>query len=83
MSKVFTATIHDPHSIALYDAQSGAYEGVIYITSGTIIGMPIVTPKSVSVQFTENGLRKICPTIYFLLRKTKLFPIGTRTPPLS
>jgi hypothetical protein len=31
------------------------YEGVIYITSGSIIGMPIVTPKSLSVQFTENG----------------------------
>ena len=55
MAKVFSATIHDPHSVALYDAATGAYEGVIYITSGSIIGMPIVTPKSVSVQFTENG----------------------------
>lgn len=56
MAKIFAASIHDPHSVALYDAQTGAYEGVIYITSGTIIGMPIVTPKSLSVQFTENGL---------------------------
>ena len=55
MAKVFSATIHSPHSVALYDAQTGMYEGVIYITSGTIIGMPIVTPKSLSVQFTENG----------------------------
>ena len=55
MAKVFAASIHDPHSVALYDAQTGGYEGVIYITSGTIIGMPIVTPKSLSVQFTENG----------------------------
>lgn len=56
MAKVFTATIKDPHSVALYDAQTGNYEGIIYITSGSIIGMPIVTPKSLSVQFTENGL---------------------------
>ena len=55
MAKVFAATIHDPHSIGLYDAQTGNYEGVIYITSGSIIGMSIVTPKSLSVQFTENG----------------------------
>lgn len=55
MAKVFTASIHSPHSVALYDAQTGSYEGVIYITSGSIIGMPIVTPTSLSVQFTENG----------------------------
>lgn len=56
MAKVLTATINDPHSIKLFDASTGAYEGVIYITSGSIIGMPICTPKSVSVQFTENGM---------------------------
>lgn len=55
MAKVYSATIHSPQSVALYDAQTGAYEGVIYITSGTIIGMPIVTPKSLTVQYTENG----------------------------
>lgn len=55
MAKVFSATIKDTHSIALYDAQTGVYEGIIYVTSGSIIGMPIVTPKTVSVQFTENG----------------------------
>lgn len=55
MAKVFSATIKDSHSVALYDAQTGNYEGIIYITSGSIIGMPIITPKSLSVQFTENG----------------------------
>lgn len=55
MAKVFAASIKDSHSVALYDAQTGTYEGVIYITSGSIIGMPIVTPTSLSVQFTENG----------------------------
>ena len=56
MAKNFTVVVHDPHAVSLYDAETGSYEGVIYITSGTIIGMPIVTPKSLSVQFTENGL---------------------------
>ena len=49
MAKVFTVAVHDPHSVSLYDAETGSYEGVIYVTSGTIIGTPIVSPKSISV----------------------------------
>lgn len=55
MAKNFTAAVHDPHSICLYDAETGGYEGIIYVTSGSIIGTPIINPKSVSVTYTENG----------------------------
>ena len=55
MAKVFTVAVHDPHSICLYDASTGSYEGIIYVTSGSIIGNPVVTPNSVSVTFTEHG----------------------------
>lgn len=55
MAKVFTVAVKDPHSITLFDASTGAYEGIIYVTSGSIIGSPIINPSSVSVTFTENG----------------------------
>lgn len=55
MAKVFTVAVKDPHSITLFDASTGAYDGIIYVTSGSIIGSPIITPSSVSVTFTENG----------------------------
>jgi hypothetical protein len=55
MAKNFTVAVHDPHSICLYDAETGGYEGIIYVTSGSIIGTPIINPKSVSVTYTENG----------------------------
>ena len=56
MAKVLTTAIHDPHSVALYDTQTGVYEGIIYVTSGTIVGMPIVTPTTLTVQCLESGL---------------------------
>ena len=55
MAKVFTVAVHDPHSICLYDASTGSDEGIIYVTSGSIIGNPVVTPTNVSVTYTENG----------------------------
>lgn len=55
MAKNFTVAVHDPHSISLYDVDNGSYEGVIYVTSGTIIGTPIVTSKSITVTYTESG----------------------------
>ena len=55
MAKNFTVVVHDPHSVALYDAETGGYEGIIYVTSGSIVGTPIITPKTVTVTFTENG----------------------------
>ena len=55
MAKVFAASIKDSHSVALYDAQTGGYEGVIYVTSGSIIGTPIISTKTVSITHLENG----------------------------
>lgn len=55
MAKNFTVVVHDPHSVSLFDAETGGYEGVIYVTSGTIIGTPIINSKNVTVTYTENG----------------------------
>lgn len=55
MAKNFTVVVHDTHSVSLYDAETGGYEGVIYVTSGTIIGTPIINSKNVTVTYTENG----------------------------
>lgn len=55
MAKNFTVVVHDPHSVSLYDAETGSYEGVIYVTSGAIIGTPIISSKTVSITYTENG----------------------------
>lgn len=53
--ETYTVAVLDPHSISIYDVATGGYRGIIYVTSGTIIGSPIVTAKNVSVTFTENG----------------------------
>lgn len=55
MAKSFTVVVHDPHSVSLYDAETGGYEGVIYVTSGSIIGTPIISTKTVSITHLENG----------------------------
>lgn len=55
MAKNFTVVVHDPHSVSLYDAETGSYEGVIYVTSGAIIGTPIISSKTVSITYAENG----------------------------
>jgi hypothetical protein len=46
-----TAVVHDPHSLAVYDVKSGAYQGIIYVTSGTIVGQPIITEKQLTISF--------------------------------
>lgn len=48
--------VHDPHSISLYDVDSGQYLGVIYVTSGSIVGSPIISQKTVSVTSSESGV---------------------------
>ena len=54
--KVLTAVVTDPHILSLYDAQTGDYDGILYVTSGAIIGNPIVTADKLTVTYTENGL---------------------------
>ena len=53
--KVLTAVVVDPHVLSLYDAQTGDYDGIIYVTSGAIIGQPIVTTDKLTVTYSENG----------------------------
>ena len=53
--KVLTAVVADPHVLSLYDAQTGEYDGIIYVTSGSIIGQPIVTADKLTVTYSENG----------------------------
>lgn len=55
MSKNITVVVKDPHSIGLYDVDTGAYLGIIYVTSGSIIGTPIVTHPNVTIVTQENG----------------------------
>ena len=51
--------VHDPHSISLYDVDSGQYLGIIYVTSGAIVGSPIISQKTVSVTSSESGVMYI------------------------
>jgi hypothetical protein len=54
--KVLTAVVSDPHILSLYDAQAGDYDGILYVTSGSIIGQPVVTADKLTVTYSENGL---------------------------
>lgn len=51
-----TVVVQDSHSIGLYDVDSGNYLGVIYVTSGSIVGSPIISQKNVTVTAQENGI---------------------------
>lgn len=51
-----TVVVQDTHSIGLYDVDSGNYLGVIYITSGSIVGSPIISQNNVTVTAQENGI---------------------------
>lgn len=55
-NKNITVTVKDPHSIGLYDAENGQYLGIIYVTSGSIIGSPIISQKTVAVTSSESGI---------------------------
>lgn len=55
-NKNITVVVKDPHSISLFDAESGQYLGVIYVTSGSIVGSPIISQKIVTVTSQENGM---------------------------
>ena len=55
MAKNFTAVVHDSHSLGIYEVESGSYQGIIYVTSGSIIGSPVVTHPNVSITFQESG----------------------------
>lgn len=49
-----TAVANSKNSISLYD-ETGGYRGTIFVTSGEIIGQPIVSAKTITVTYTEGG----------------------------
>lgn len=52
---MYTAVANNKNSISLYDIESGSYRGTIFVTSGEIIGQPIVSAKTITVTYTEGG----------------------------
>lgn len=55
MSTPYTAVASNAHNITIYDAVSGNYITSINVTSGQIIGQPIMSSKTITVTFTEGG----------------------------
>lgn len=55
MSTPYTAVASNAHNITIYDAVSGNYVSSINVTSGQIIGQPIMSAKTITVTFTEGG----------------------------
>lgn len=55
MSTPYTAVASNAHNITIYDAVSGNYVSSINVTSGQIIGQPIMSSKTITVTFTEGG----------------------------
>jgi hypothetical protein len=43
------------NNITIYDAVSGNYVASINVTSGQIIGQPIMSSKTITVTYTEGG----------------------------
>lgn len=54
-NKQYTAVAANQHSISIYDVTSGNFYSSLFITSGQIIGQPIVSAKTITVTFTEGG----------------------------
>lgn len=55
MENQYTVVASNAHNITIYDAVSGNYISSINVTSGQIIGQPIMSPKTITVTFTEGG----------------------------
>jgi len=54
-SNTYTAVASNQHNISIYDAVSGSYIASINVTSGQIIGQPIIAGDKINVTFTEKG----------------------------
>lgn len=53
--EVLTAVAKDTHSITIIDTVSGGYKATIYVTSGTIVGQPVVSANTILVTYQEGG----------------------------
>lgn len=56
---VLTASASSSHAITLIDVHTGAYMGSIYVTSGSIIGQPLVSADMIVVTYQEGGVTYI------------------------
>lgn len=54
-NKTYTAVANNNNSISIYEVDSGNYVTSIFITSGQIIGQPIVSANTITVTYTESG----------------------------
>lgn len=55
MEGTITAVAKDTHSITILDSISGSYKATIYVTSGTIVGQPIISAQTIVVSYQEGG----------------------------
>lgn len=73
-NKTYTAVASNEHNITIYDAVTGSYISSINVTSGQIIGQPIVSANTITVTFTERGNNYMsvynAKTLSFLRRQT-------------
>lgn len=74
MSTPYTAVASNAHNITIYDAVSGNYVSSINVTSGQIIGQPIMSSKTITVTFSEGGCNYMsvydAESLNFLRRQT-------------
>lgn len=54
-NEALTAVTKDQHSISLYTTGSNVFKGILFITSGSIIGQPINNGDSLTVTYNEGG----------------------------
>jgi hypothetical protein len=54
-NNTYTAVASNQHNMTIYDAVSGNYIASINVTSGQIIGQPIMSANTITVTFNEGG----------------------------
>ena len=52
-NNIYTAVASNQHNMTIYDAVSGNYIASINVTSGQIIGQPIMSPNTITVTFNS------------------------------
>ena len=51
----YTAVVATDHNISIYDAESGNYKCSLFVTTGKIIGQPLVSANTITVTYNEKG----------------------------
>ena len=58
--KNYTVVANDQHSVSVYEVPSGEFRGTVFITDGQILGQPIISGDTVTINIFENGKNWIC-----------------------